>query len=72
MSEGTRQAGQLMILNPLEIRPGAIAPDGRVVKKAVFYECLEKDILIVDVTYENGPSSPLVWPLGNRWTGVRK
>lgn len=58
----------VVILAPTDIKPGSVAPDGRVVKEVKFYPNAAKQTLLAGVTYEDETVGALIWPLGFGWT----
>lgn len=57
---------QITILSPLDLVPGAIDPDGRVVETArISYS--RRDV-IAYVEFEDGTTSAYLWPNGSGWT----
>lgn len=59
---------QILLLAPGDVKPGTVAPDGRVVKHVELHESAEKGALVMGVTYEDDTLSALMWPLGYGWT----
>lgn len=56
----------LTILAPTDLKPGTIAPDGRVVKRATLRA--SRTDVIVTVEYQNNTSASFMWPNGSGWT----
>ncbi len=54
------------ILSPLDLKPGSISPDGRVVKRARMYATGK--MVVVDAQFTDGTSTALMWPSGRGWT----
>ena len=57
---------QIVILSPLDLKRGSVAPDGRVIKKSTMIAALRE--VVVDVEFEDGTSGAYMWPNGSGWT----
>lgn len=57
---------KLTILSPLDLKPGATDPTGRVVKSSKVYA--DPRNVVAEVTFEDGTSTAMLWPNGSGWT----
>lgn len=51
----------------MDLKPGSIAPDGRIVAHSEMYYG-DPRMIAVHVTFEDGTMTALSWPNGSGWT----
>lgn len=59
-------SNRIVILSPLDLKPGATNPDGLIVEKATLY-ANETGAIVADVRYLDGSTDALMWPNGAGW-----
>lgn len=57
---------RVLILSPLDLQPGATAPDGRVVEKTTMYYG-DPRVIACHVTFTDGTMHAYSWPNGAGW-----
>lgn len=57
---------RIVILSPLDVKPGSIAPDGRVVKSAHMW--VSGTDVLVAAMFEDETQQVFMWPSGTGWT----
>lgn len=60
-------ARRILILSPMDLKRGAIAPDGRVVEKAELYYGEQATFVLAGVTFTDGSTTTIAWPNGEGW-----
>lgn len=58
---------QVVILSPLDLRPGSVSPEGRVIKQAQMYYG-DPRMIAVHVVYTDDTIDAFSWPNGTGWT----
>lgn len=58
-------AETLTILSPLDVKPGTVAPDGRIVAKSTMY--VSEDFVATEVVFDDGSLKAFAWPNGKGW-----
>lgn len=61
-------ATRIVILSPLDLKPGTISPNGKVVASATIYAPGGAQSVVADVRFEDGTSEAVMWPSGIGWT----
>ncbi len=57
---------KIFILAPSDLKPGSIAPDGRIVERARI--TANSKAVVVSVKFTNDTSTAYMWPSGSGWT----
>lgn len=58
-------SARVIILSPLDLKPGTVNADGRVVAKVEIH--YTDTTMVAGVDYQDGTSGAFMWPLGNGW-----
>lgn len=63
-------SGDVYILSPFDVKPGATTPKGEVVIKSTLYEDKVNGIIAVDYETNRGTHAALSWPATTGWKGA--